>query len=135
MRAPGGRGGSPFRGGSASGGRGRGRGDFGGRGGGDFGGRGGGGRGRGGGGRGVGRGGGGRGGGRGGRGGRGGMKGGSRVTVEPHRHDGVFLAKGKEDALCTKNMAVGESVYGEKRISIQVCDFIQLFQISCLLDV
>lgn len=62
-----------------------------------------------------------RGGGRGGRGGRGGgMKGGAKVTVVPHRHDGVFLAKGKEDALCTKNMAAGESVYGEKRISVQV---------------
>lgn len=114
MRAPiRGRGGSPFRGGSASGGRGRGGRDGGGRG---FGGRGdsggrGGGRGRGG----M------RGGGRGGRGGRGGgMKGGAKVTVVPHRHDGVFLAKGKEDALCTKNMAAGESVYGEKRISVQV---------------
>nr|CAD1830789.1 unnamed protein product [Ananas comosus var. bracteatus] len=74
-------------------------------------------------GRGGGGGGGGRGGGRGGRGrggGRGvGMKGGSKVVVQPHRHDGVFVAKGKEDALCTKNMVVGESVYGEKRISVQ----------------
>ncbi|XP_020113390.1 probable mediator of RNA polymerase II transcription subunit 36b [Ananas comosus] len=53
-------------------------------------------------------------------GGRGvGMKGGSKVVVQPHRHDGVFVAKGKEDALCTKNMVVGESVYGEKRISVQ----------------
>lgn len=48
------------------------------------------------------------------------MKGGSKVVVQPHRHDGVFVAKGKEDALCTKNMVVGESVYGEKRISVQV---------------
>ncbi|OAY75777.1 putative mediator of RNA polymerase II transcription subunit 36b [Ananas comosus] len=47
------------------------------------------------------------------------MKGGSKVVVQPHRHDGVFVAKGKEDALCTKNMVVGESVYGEKRISVQ----------------
>ncbi|PKU69265.1 mediator of RNA polymerase II transcription subunit 36a-like [Dendrobium catenatum] len=87
------------------------------------------GRGRGGGGRGEGRGGGrgrgfggGRGAGRGGmrgRGGRGGMKGGSKVVVQPHRHDGVFVAKGKEDALCTKNMVSGESVYGEKRVSVQ----------------
>ncbi|KAK8583477.1 hypothetical protein V6N13_108838 [Hibiscus sabdariffa] len=29
----------------------------------------------------------------------GGMKGGSNVVVEPHRHEGVFVAKGKEDAL------------------------------------
>ncbi|XP_020270091.1 rRNA 2'-O-methyltransferase fibrillarin-like isoform X2 [Asparagus officinalis] len=48
------------------------------------------------------------------------MKGGSKVVVQPHRHDGVFVAKGKEDALCTKNMVVGESVYGEKRVAVQV---------------
>lgn len=48
------------------------------------------------------------------------MKGGSKVVVQPHRHDGVFVAKGKEDALCTKNMVSGESVYGEKRVSVQV---------------
>lgn len=58
--------------------------------------------------------------GRGGR-GRGGMKGGTKVVVEPHRHAGVFLAKGKEDALVTKNMVPGEAVYNEKRISVQVC--------------
>lgn len=113
MRTPGrGRGGSGgFRGGRSDGGRGRGRGGFGGRGDGDRsggtmrGGRGGrgGDRGRG------------RGRGRGG----GGMKGGSKVVVEPHRHDGVFIAKGKEDALCTRNMVPGEAVYNEKRISVQ----------------
>lgn len=92
----------------------------------------------GGGGRGGGRGGGGRdgargrgGGGRGSRGGSrgrgGGMKGGSKVIVEPHRHDGVFVAKGKEDALVTKNMVAGESVYGEKRIVVQV----SLFDLIC----
>lgn len=61
-------------------------------------------------------------GGRGGRGagGRGGMKGGSKVLVEPHRHAGVFIAKGKEDALVTKNLVPGEAVYNEKRISVQV---------------
>lgn len=63
------------------------------------------------------------GGGRGGRGGRGrggGMKGGSKVLVEPHRHEGVFIAKGKEDALVTKNLVPGEAVYNEKRVSVQV---------------
>lgn len=60
------------------------------------------------------------GGGRGGRGRGGGMKGGHKVLVEPHRHDGVFIAKGKEDALVTKNLVPGEAVYNEKRISIQV---------------
>ena len=33
---------------------------------------------------------------------------------------GVFIARGKEDALVTRNMVVGESVYGEKRISVEV---------------
>ncbi|KAM1054680.1 hypothetical protein ACFX2I_002004 [Malus domestica] len=61
-----------------------------------------------------------RGGGRGrGRGGRGGMKGGNKVVVEPHRHEGVFIGKGKEDALVTKNLVPGEAVYNEKRISVQ----------------
>ncbi|CAM2108041.1 rRNA 2'-O-methyltransferase fibrillarin [Lepidochelys kempii] len=64
---------------------------------------------------------GGRGGGSGGgsRGGRGGFKGGKKVTVEPHRHEGVFICRGKEDALVTKNLVPGESVYGEKRISVE----------------
>ncbi|CAL0306006.1 unnamed protein product [Lupinus luteus] len=65
--------------------------------------------------------GGGRGGGRGGRGGGrgGGMKGGNKVVVEPHRHEGIFIAKGKEDALVTKNLVPGEAVYNEKRITVQ----------------
>merc|ERR1712020_62186 len=29
------------------------------------------------------------------------------------------IARGKEDALVTKNMAIGESVYGEKRIAVE----------------
>ncbi|EAQ86046.1 hypothetical protein CHGG_07299 [Chaetomium globosum CBS 148.51] len=112
------------------GGRGGGRGggfrggDRGGRGGARGGGRGGFGGGRGGpGGRGGGRGGRGapRGGGRGGRGGGpGGAKGGKKVIVEPHRHKGVFVARGgKEDLLATTNLVPGESVYGEKRISVE----------------
>ncbi|CAH1366427.1 rRNA 2'-O-methyltransferase fibrillarin [Tenebrio molitor] len=103
----GGRGGN--RGGFGGGGRGGGRPSFGG---GGRGGRGGGGRG------GGGRGGGGRGGG--GRGGgRGGFKGGKTVVIEPHRHDGVFIARGKEDALVTLNLVPGSEVYGEKRISVE----------------
>ncbi|XP_073273575.1 rRNA 2'-O-methyltransferase fibrillarin 1-like [Primulina huaijiensis] len=105
-------GGGGFRGGRGDGGRGGrgGRGGFGGRGGG--------------GGSAMKRGGGRSGGSRGGGvrvrgGGRSGMKGGSRVIVEPHRHEGVFIAKGKEDALCTKNMVPGEAVYNEKRVSVQ----------------
>lgn len=42
------------------------------------------------------------------------------MAVEPHRHEGVFIARGKEDALVTKNMVPGEAVYGEKRISVEV---------------
>merc|ERR1711968_211458 len=46
----------------------------------------------------------------------------AKVVVEPHRHEGVFIAKGKEDALVTKNLVPGESVYGEKRISVDGAD-------------
>ncbi|XP_075393235.1 rRNA 2'-O-methyltransferase fibrillarin [Tenrec ecaudatus] len=55
-----------------------------------------------------------------GRGGRrgGGNQSGKNVLVEPHRHEGVFICRGKEDALVTKNLVPGESVYGEKRVSI-----------------
>ncbi|GEM12669.1 rRNA 2'-O-methyltransferase fibrillarin [Rhodotorula toruloides] len=61
---------------------------------------------------------GGRGGARGGKGGVG-AKGGAKVILEPHRHPGVFVAKGKEHLLVTRNLVPGESVYGEKRISIE----------------
>uniref|UniRef100_A0A1A7YN24 rRNA 2'-O-methyltransferase fibrillarin n=2 Tax=Iconisemion striatum TaxID=60296 RepID=A0A1A7YN24_9TELE len=57
--------------------------------------------------------------GRGGRGGGRGFGGGRKVLIEPHRHEGVFICRGKEDALVTKNMVVGESVYGEKRMSVE----------------
>jgi len=47
------------------------------------------------------------------------MRGGAKVVITPHRHEGVFIAKGKDDALATKNMDPGNSVYGEKRITIE----------------
>jgi len=48
------------------------------------------------------------------------MRGGAKVIVERHRHEGVFLAKGKgDDVLCTRNLDVGNSVYGEKRITVE----------------
>jgi rRNA 2'-O-methyltransferase fibrillarin len=47
------------------------------------------------------------------------MPGGAKVVIEPHRHDGVFIARGKEDALVTRNLVPGVSVYGEKRISVE----------------
>lgn len=53
-----------------------------------------------------------------GKGGKGG-KGPAKVVVNTHeRFDSVFIAKAKEDSLVTKNFNVGESVYGEKRISV-----------------
>nr|XP_039249195.1 rRNA 2'-O-methyltransferase fibrillarin-like [Styela clava] len=102
------------RGGFRGGGRGGGRGGFGGRGGGGRGGFGGGGRG------GFGGRGGGRGGprGRGGRGG-GGFRGGRSTVVEPHKHPGIFVARGKDDALLTKNLVPGNTVYGEKKVEVE----------------
>lgn len=44
-----------------------------------------------------------------------------QVLVENHRHEGIFISRGKEDALVTKNMVPGDSVYGEKRVSVEVC--------------
>lgn len=43
------------------------------------------------------------------------------MIVEPHeRFEGVYILRGKEDALLTKNLAPGESVYNEKRVSVDV---------------
>jgi len=50
------------------------------------------------------------------------MKGGAKVVVIPHRHAGIFVAKGKDDALCTKNLDPGNSVYGEKRVTVEAED-------------
>lgn len=62
------------------------------------------------------------------RGGRGGgMRGGSKAVVVAHKHAGIFISKSKEDALCTKNMVPGESVYSEKRVSVQVSAYSCLF--------
>lgn len=47
------------------------------------------------------------------------MRGGAKVVIEPHRHSGVFIARGKEDSLVTRNMVPGVSVYNEKRISVE----------------
>lgn len=47
------------------------------------------------------------------------MRGGAKVIVEPHRHEGIFVARGKEDALVTLNSTPGVAVYGEKRISVE----------------
>lgn len=48
-----------------------------------------------------------------------GMRGGQMTIVEPHeRFKGVYILRGKDDALMTKNLAPGESVYNEKRVSV-----------------
>ena len=42
-----------------------------------------------------------------------------KTIVEPHeRFPGVYILKGKDDALVTKNLVPGESVYNEKRVSV-----------------
>ncbi|EER04725.1 RNA methylase, putative [Perkinsus marinus ATCC 50983] len=51
--------------------------------------------------------------------GKGGHKGPAKVIVEPHRFEGCFVSRGKDEALLTRNMAPGESVYGEKRITVE----------------
>ena len=51
------------------------------------------------------------------------MKGGQKVVVEKHRLEGVYIVTGKEDALATKNLVPGESVYGEKRVAVEVILF------------
>jgi len=60
-------------------------------------------------------------GGRGRGGGRGGGAGGGakKVAVEPHRHAGVFIARSaKDDLLLTKNLVPGDTVYNEKKVSV-----------------
>jgi len=47
------------------------------------------------------------------------ISGGTKLLIEKHRHSGVFVARGKEDALCTKNLVPGEKVYGEKLIKLK----------------
>ena len=45
------------------------------------------------------------------------MKGGAKVIIEAHRHEGVFIARSKEDALVTLNSTPGE-------IPLAVCHII-----------
>ncbi|VDN40629.1 unnamed protein product, partial [Gongylonema pulchrum] len=69
----------------------------------------------------------------GGRGGGGGARGGKKVEIEAHRLEGisrtkihfkkrrisgVFITRTNQDLLATRNLVVGESVYGEKRVSV-----------------
>jgi rRNA 2'-O-methyltransferase fibrillarin len=44
-----------------------------------------------------------------------------KVLVEPHpRFPGIFVSRGKEDLLLTKNMVPGVSVYGERRMNVEL---------------
>ncbi|CAN1256022.1 rRNA 2'-O-methyltransferase fibrillarin 2 [Linum perenne] len=48
------------------------------------------------------------------------------VVVVPHKFEGVFIAKGKNnDAVCTKNLVPGEAVNGEQLISVKNKDGIE----------
>ena len=42
------------------------------------------------------------------------------MFVQQHRLPGVFVARGQQESLVTKNLVPGESVYNEKRISVEV---------------
>jgi fibrillarin-like rRNA methylase len=42
------------------------------------------------------------------------------------RFPGVFVQRGKDDILMTKNSTIGESVYNEKRVSVEVMSFFPL---------
>ena len=44
--------------------------------------------------------------------------------IEPHRHPGVFIARGKEDALVTKNLVPGEKVIMIRPLVAVSCHFI-----------
>lgn len=51
---------------------------------------------------------------------RGGFKGGFKVVVKPFGSlEGVYLMQDKNDAILTKNLYPGESVYNEKRVSVE----------------
>jgi len=45
------------------------------------------------------------------------MRGGAQMAITPHRHAGIFIASGKNQALATRNLDPGRDVYGEKRIT------------------
>lgn len=51
------------------------------------------------------------------------MKGGQKQVVVPHRHEGIFEVKGKDSGIATLNLTPGESVYGEKRISVENVEY------------
>lgn len=53
------------------------------------------------------------------RGREGGFRRANKVVIQPFKHKGVFLMQGDNDAIVTKSLYPGESVYGEKRVSVE----------------
>ncbi|MES1905718.1 MAG: Small subunit processome complex component, partial [Paramarteilia canceri] len=45
-----------------------------------------------------------------------------KQIIEPHKHPGIFIIRGKEDHLATKSLVPGVSVYGEKLISVKTAN-------------
>ena len=45
---------------------------------------------------------------------------------------GVFIARGKEDALVTQSIVPGETVYGEKKVSVEVSFSLSVCLSVCL---
>jgi len=50
-------------------------------------------------------------------------------TIEAHKHEGVFILRGKYDCLLTKDLTKGISVYGEKLIQGLISDGPTIFRI------
>ncbi|WUR04126.1 rRNA 2'-O-methyltransferase fibrillarin (FBRL) [Vairimorpha necatrix] len=47
----------------------------------------------------------------------------NQVVIQQHKkHDDIYVCRGKDDMLLTKNMVPGVSVYNEKRISVSLDD-------------
>ncbi|KAL8150026.1 hypothetical protein AgCh_006875 [Apium graveolens] len=42
-----------------------------------------------------------------------------QFVAVPHRFEGVFIAKGKENFICTRNLVPGEALHGEELLYIQ----------------
>lgn len=54
------------------------------------------------------------------------MGAGTKVVVEPHRHDGVYIVRGKEDSLVTRNFCPGKTVYNEKLVKVDGADGVKI---------
>ncbi len=45
------------------------------------------------------------------------------LSLSPYRHEGVFIVRGKEDSLVTRNFVPGKTVYNEKLVKVDVSAF------------